>query len=155
MQVNNKTILSLLIGMGIVCLLSCLLLLKPALNGAHKLFASFEHPPVEETQPTQKTAPRQDLSTRGQESPFSADPKQDILENESSTGVRPLIALGGLSKADVFKLRKEAVAASPFAREDYEPSEEVFGQIVSGKPWIAATACSDSKTQFSTQGLSE
>ena len=142
--------------MGIVCLLSCLLLLKPALNGFHKFFVSaFEHPPLETAQTTQRAAPRQDLSTRGQESPFSADPKQDILENESSTGVRPLIALGGLSKADVFKLRKEAVAASPFAREDYEPSEEVFGQIVSGKPWIAATACSDSKTQFSTQGLSE
>lgn len=156
MRSINQTVLSLLIGVGISCLLLCGLLIKPALNGFHKFFTSaFEHPPIETTQTTQRATPRQDLSTRGQESQFPAEPKQDILEDKSSTGVRPLVALGGASKEDVFKLRKEAVAASPFAREDYEPSEEVFGQIVSGKPWIAATACSDSKNHFSTQGLSE
>lgn len=157
MRSINQTVLSLLIGVGISCLLLCGLLIKPALNGFHKFFTSaFEHPPIETTQTTQRATPRQDLSTRGQESQFPAEPKQDILEDKSSTEVRPLVALSGASKEDVFKLRKEAVAASPFAREGYEPSEEVFGQIVSGKPWIAANACSTARThQNYTQGPSE
>ncbi len=70
--------------------------------------------------------------------------------------VRPLVALSGASKKEVFALRKEAVANSPFAQDGYEPSQEVFGSIVSGKPWIAANLCTDLITKrHVTKGPSE
>ena len=55
--------------------------------------------------------------------------------------VRDLVPLSGTSRQFVFDLRKEAVAASPFAQEDYKPLDAVFGGIVSGKPWYALSIC--------------
>ena len=39
------------------------------------------------------------------------------------------------TKQDIYDLRKTFVADSPLYPDNYEPSEEVFGQIVSSKPW--------------------
>ncbi|MCM1009776.1 MAG: hypothetical protein NC390_02715 [Fusobacterium sp.] len=39
------------------------------------------------------------------------------------------------TKQDIYDLRKRYVANSPLYPENYEPSDEVFGQIVSSKPW--------------------
>lgn len=151
----NKVVLSCLIVLALCCLLACCLFLKPALNGARKFFASFEHPLVQATQTT-SLPPQRRADPYAQESQIPVTSKQDILESEDDTGVRPTVALSGLSKAEVYKLRKEAVAASAFAREDYEPSVEVFGGIESYKPWIAATACSDPNANgFDTKGPSE
>ena len=153
---KNRTVLVLLIVAEIICLLLCYLLVKPALNDVRKFFASSKRSAVETTQTTQSAASRQNHSARAQAPQFPADSKQDILADASATGVRPPVALSGTSKADVFKLRKEAVAASPFAREDYEPSQEVFGGIESHKPWIALNACWDIQNNKSyTQGPSE
>lgn len=70
--------------------------------------------------------------------------------------VRPVVPLSGVSKRTVYKLRQEAVAASPFAYDGYEPSDAVFGAIVSGKPWIEADLCADRFTQHhKTKGPSE
>ena len=68
--------------------------------------------------------------------------------------VRPMVALSGASREDVFNLRKEAVAKSPFAQENYRPLAATFGEIVSGKPWYAITLCR-SKDHAETEGLSE
>ena len=68
--------------------------------------------------------------------------------------VRAPVALSGASRQEVFNLRKEAVAESPFAQKDYRPLDAVFGQIVSGKPWYALNLCR-SKKQASTTGVSE
>ncbi len=40
-----------------------------------------------------------------------------------------------LTKEEIYELRKKYVAASLFATPDYQPSDEVFGQIASKKPW--------------------
>ena len=68
--------------------------------------------------------------------------------------VRPEVALSGASRKTVFDLRKEAVAQSPFAQENYKPLEAVFGQIVSGKPWYALTICRN-QDHAMTDGPSE
>ena len=68
--------------------------------------------------------------------------------------VRPMVALSGASREDVFKLRKEAVAASPFAQENYRPLDATFGEIVSGKPWYAITLCRK-EAHAETSGPSE
>ena len=66
------------------------------------------------------------------------------------------VNLSGKSKEEVFELRKQYVANSIFADENYSPSEEVFGEIESGKPWIALNNCLDPETSASrTDGVSE
>lgn len=68
--------------------------------------------------------------------------------------VRPMVALSGASREDIFNLRKDAVAKSPFAQENYRPLDATFGQIVSGKPWYALTLCRGND-HAETNGLSE
>jgi len=64
--------------------------------------------------------------------------------------------LNNLSKQSIYKLRKNRVADSIFADEKYEPSEEVFGQIESYKPWISNDICKDPETKtYSDKGPSE
>ncbi|MBP5404138.1 MAG: hypothetical protein J6Y17_03510 [Elusimicrobiaceae bacterium] len=135
----NQMVLSILIGLGLICLFLCFLALKPALNSFHKMFA-----------------PAKDSEEVVQKEESSVPLQKSTWGDDLSVEVRPLVALSGVSKQKVFALRKQAVASSPFARQNYEPSSEVFGGIVSGKPWMAATACSDPKTRkHYTQGLSE
>lgn len=46
-----------------------------------------------------------------------------------------------LSKEQIYKIRKKYVKNSIFYKDGYEPSEEVFGQIVDNKPWWGLIAC--------------
>ena len=46
-----------------------------------------------------------------------------------------------LTKHEIYDIRKRYVERSIFASEDYEPNEEVFGQIVDKKPWYGSSAC--------------
>ena len=46
-----------------------------------------------------------------------------------------------LTKQEIYDIRKRYVERSIFASEDYEPNEEVFGQIVDKKPWYGSSAC--------------
>lgn len=39
------------------------------------------------------------------------------------------------TKQDIYDIRKTNVGNSPLYPKNYEPSDEIFGQIVSGKPW--------------------
>lgn len=135
----NQIVLSILIGLGLICLFLFFLAIKPALNNFQERLTSSQ-PATEVVQ---------------EEKPLISQ-REFFKEEDSSVTVRPLIALSGASKQQVFELRKQAVASSPFARVDYEPSAEVFGQIVDGKPWMAAIACSDPQTRkHYTQGPSE
>lgn len=51
------------------------------------------------------------------------------------------IPLSYKSKQEIYNLRKNAVANSIFKNLNYEPSDEVFGQIEDFKPWISMNAC--------------
>ena len=66
--------------------------------------------------------------------------------------VNPPSALSGKSKSEIYKIRKEYVKSSIFARAGYEPSEQVFGAIENGKPWISANVCANPQTGL--QGIS-
>ena len=50
-------------------------------------------------------------------------------------------ALSGKTKAEVYEIRKKFVDSSIFKNQSYEPSNEVFGQIVDRKPWISNYIC--------------
>lgn len=82
-------------------------------------------------------------------------PPNETIKNYSQ-GCSAPISLSGKSKKEIYDIRKDYVRSSIFANEDYEPSEEVFGQIESGKPWISANVCKDPKTHnMRTTGASE
>lgn len=87
--------------------------------------------------------------------------KKDFEQQSSSTDAKKITvnqptALSGKSKAEIYKLRKDYVSQSIFVKSNYEPSEEVFGGIVGGKPWISANVCIDSQTgKLRTTGPSE
>ena len=59
------------------------------------------------------------------------------------------------TKAEVLEQRKKYVADSIFASDNYEPSEEVFGQIEDGKPWVSMNGCRYNNEPAITEGPSE
>ena len=73
-----------------------------------------------------------------------------ILNDENSVSegdfedlrINPMSDYDYLSKNEIYDIRKRYVSESIFATPDYEPSEEVFGQIVDGKPWWGNSRCS-------------
>lgn len=65
---------------------------------------------------------------------INADLKDEII----NIPITPLECLSGLSRNEIFELRKEAVKTSPiYSNMNYTPSDSVF-QIVDGLPWISA-----------------
>ncbi len=61
--------------------------------------------------------------------------------NEQNIKVEQPIPLSYKSKQEIYNLRKNAVKKSIFNSGNYEPSEEVFGQIEDRKPWISMNSC--------------
>lgn len=80
---------------------------------------------------------------------------KDLPEGEHPIPVQYPQPLGKLSKEEVFKHRIDAVKNSIFQADDYQPSPEVFGQIVSYKPWIALNVCRTPQNTSETDGPSE
>lgn len=73
-------------------------------------------------------------------------------------GIKPLECYNGKTKAEMYELRKKYVKTSMFYSSDYEPNEEVFGQIVDGKNWwgLDALVCNlpDEDTTIGDSALS-
>ncbi len=61
--------------------------------------------------------------------------------NEQNIYVAQPIPLSYKSKQEIYNIRKNAVKKSIFNYDYYEPSNEVFGQIEDGKPWISMNCC--------------
>ena len=59
----------------------------------------------------------------------------DFPEVEGNLAFNNVIDYDNLTKDDIYNLRKKYVSSSLFASSDYEPSDKVFGQIASKKPW--------------------
>ncbi len=57
--------------------------------------------------------------------------------------INPMSDYDYLSKKEIYNIRKKYVSESVFANPNYEPSEEVFGQIVDGKPWWGDIRCDE------------
>jgi len=68
--------------------------------------------------------------------------------------INPLEEYNYMSKADIYRIRKKYVQTSLFASEDYEPSEEVFGQIEDGKLWWGLRQITCSQGSDNASGLS-
>ena len=109
------------------------------------LSLNLELPKQETPEPMEKTS---------MPMPIPEEPANPLENNEIAYNFPD--SLSGKSKEEVFELRKEYVAKSIFASDDYSPSEEVFGEIESGKPWIALNICRNPETSVSwTDGPSE
>ncbi len=65
---------------------------------------------------------------------YVANIKSHLSEGKSICG-NLTANYNGLSKEEIYKLRKRQVARSIFNPPNYRPKEEVFGRIQTGKPW--------------------
>ena len=72
-------------------------------------------------------------------------------QNQNAIGIiiNEPVALSYKSKEEILKLRKHYVEQSMFANPDYEPSNQVFGEIESGKPWNSMKQCKYKQTDKS------
>ena len=68
--------------------------------------------------------------------------KPSNLEDFENLRINPMSDYDYLSKKEIYNIRKKYVNKSLFANPNYEPSEEVFGQIVDNKPWWGDIRCS-------------
>lgn len=62
---------------------------------------------------------------------------ENLKKGDRVIPVNPLSSFSYKSKQEVFDERKKYVSTSLFAYPGYEPSDEVFGEIEDGKPWIS------------------
>lgn len=72
--------------------------------------------------------------------------------------VNQMECFSGKTKQEIYDIRKKYVAKSIFKSKDYEPSEEVFGQIEDGLPWrsVFTELChNEDNKEFETRGPSE
>lgn len=63
-------------------------------------------------------------------------------EEYQTLRVNPTSSYNYYSKRDIYNLRKRYVQTSLFAKENYEPNENVFGSIADNKPWLNLNPCS-------------
>jgi hypothetical protein len=77
--------------------------------------------------------------------------------NDLKIKLNPMIELDFKSKAEVYEIRKKYVFQHPeLITRDYKPSEDVFGQIIDGKPWWGMKGiCYYSSGMKSIEGPSE
>lgn len=76
-------------------------------------------------------------------------------ENVINLPINEPMCFNGMTKKEVYEIRKSFVKKSIFNRNDYEPNEEVFGSIVDGKDWwgLEPLVCSR-KGESTTYGVS-
>lgn len=65
-------------------------------------------------------------------SPFDTE---ELKINLERIIVNSMQEFDGLTKSEIYVIRKKHVANSLFNKRNYEPSEVVFGQIIDNKPW--------------------
>lgn len=65
-------------------------------------------------------------------------------------------SLSWKTKKEIYEIRKKYIERSIFNNPNYEPSEEVFGQITDRKPWVSNYICYEKgKDYLPTSGASE
>ena len=91
-------------------------------------------PKAQEQQITQNTKENQAAPKIISYTPINAEGIINIEVNRPTP-------LSGKSKKEVYDIRKNYVEKSIFKNQNYQPAEEVFGQIADGKPWIENYIC--------------
>ena len=74
-------------------------------------------------------------SAKQETEPVPLTPSRTVSYTEGNLTFNDVSDYDDLTKEEIYELRKKYVAASLFASPDYQPSDEVFGQIESKKPW--------------------
>lgn len=72
--------------------------------------------------------------------------------------INQMECFSGKTKQEIYDIRKKYVAKSIFKSDNYEPSEEVFGQIEDGLPWrsVFTEVCHyEDNKEYETRGPSE
>ena len=66
---------------------------------------------------------------------------RDDISDPYFLTVNPPVALSGKTREEVYELRRHYIQSSIFDPSTYNPSEQVYGQIVDGKPWYSINFC--------------
>lgn len=106
------------------------------------VFDSYEQPKQQDTVQSVEQEQAQNTSDLSNIDKFrfeTIDNNLAAVRGNINLGINPVSDYDDLSKEDIFSLRRKYTAQSLFAYDGYEPSDEVFGQIVSYKPWYGLT----------------
>ena len=79
----------------------------------------------------------------------------DEIWSSGNIPINKMLDLNGKTKQEILNIRKYYVKNSIFNANNYEPSEQVFGQIVDGKPWLGISSLCIGKGENANKGLSE
>lgn len=156
-----------LIVLAVLGLITCCLVLLMIKDGSQNYLVNsqtnevtdFDEATMEESEEIKKRK----IEDKKNEEELNKRREERIKQHENNNqnlgeqlGVNSLVYLSGKSKSDIYRLRRKYVAQSLFAKPNYQPSEEVFGGIVDGKPWIDANPCSiGSSRRQGTNSFSE
>lgn len=103
------------------------------------IYFSGKKPPIQKSQPV---VAEQNNQTNEVKPPIVNNVAQKYKNKKNTNiAVNYPVSLSYLTKEKIYEIRKRYVAQSIFENPNYEPSEFVFGQIESGKPWMRATVC--------------
>jgi len=94
-----------------------------------------------------------DTFTKHQQTQKVATKEADVNIEPVITGVvdipvNPPTTLSYKTKKEIYSLRTNFVQNSIFKNPAYKPSDEVFGNIESGKPWMSIDICKDLSTKL-------
>lgn len=108
-------------------------------------------------QPTEER-PAQDLTKHPTENKSDGILKTVPLDymNLQMLNVNPPQEYNYMTKKAIYSIRKKYVASSVFSRPNYEPNEDVFGQIEDGKPWwgLENYACHKGDNSYGVSAVS-
>lgn len=81
----------------------------------------------------------------------------DEMWKSGSITINKMLDFNGKTKQEILNIRKYYVKKSIFNTNNYEPSEQVFGQIIDNKPWMNETSSCTGKRNGNNiiKGLSE
>ncbi len=123
---NNRNLISIFL---IILAVLCVVFNK-------QISAPFKKQPVKQVKNT--------ISTTENNIKPSVEKNADDLINIQ---INPPTELSYKLKENIYASRIDYVQNSIFHSENYHPSDEVFGSIESGKPWIANDICKDWQTK--------
>lgn len=101
--------------------------------------------------------PENEFKKEDSNNPFAINKdNEDEYWVTGSVAINPMSDLNNKTKSELYAQRKLFVEKTIFKNRSYKPSEEVFGQMVDGKPWlgIEALTCNGSGPT-ANKGLSE
>lgn len=93
----------------------------------------------------------EEIKLKKEQALINAKAEQTTEETQNITiPVNSPIPLSYKTKEEVYQIRKNYVNNSIFQNSNYEPSEEVYGQIEDNKPWVSMKEC-----QYESTGVSD